>query len=461
MTKKLTHNFNHKRVCVFGAARSGVGAMSLLRHHDIEVILVDEKPAMEFRSLIRRLNRQFVTFYFNNFTADVLDNCDALVVSPGIPLEHWLNQEAINRHIPIYSEVELASYFARSPICAITGTNGKTTTTTLVGQMLTDAGKNAVVSGNIGRAFSDGVLASQDTSRDTVLVTEVSSFQLEIIENFHPHVATILNFSRAHEDRYPEMRDYIEAKMKITYNQTADDHLILNADDPHCVRVAEESNARIWWFSMEKKVEDGAYVKGDHIYLAEDGKVTQFCSVHDVPIPGRHNIQNTLAALLLGLRMGASQDSLLRTLSKFKGVEHRCENVGTSKLGVKYVNDSKATNIDSLEKALLSYEQPIVLIAGGTDRNTQFDRLNSLIRQKVKKIVVIGESTPKIIKHWGCIVETLPAKDIEEAVKIAAGVAEKGDIVLLSPACASWDQFKDYEERGAAFKRYVRPILEA
>jgi UDP-N-acetylmuramoylalanine--D-glutamate ligase len=460
MTKKFQHNFNHKRVCVFGAARSGVGAMSLLRHHDIEVVLVDEKPAMEFRSLIRRLNRQFVTFYFNQFGPDVLDNCDAMVVSPGIPLEHWLNQEAINRHIPIYSEVELASYFARSPICAITGTNGKTTTTTLVGQMLMDAGKNAVVSGNIGRAFSDGVLASQDISRDTVLVTEVSSFQLELIDNFHPHVAAILNFSRAHEDRYPDFRDYIEAKMKITQNQTAEDHLILNADDEHCVRIAEETDAQVWWFSLKKKVENGAYVKGDHIYLAEDGKVTQFCSIHDVPIPGMHNIQNTLAALLLGSRMGASLESLLRTLSKFKGVEHRNELVGTSKKGVRYVNDSKATNIDSLEKALLSYKNPIVLIAGGSDRNTQFDKLNHLIRQMVKKIVVIGESKPKIIKSWGSIVETIPAKDIEEAVKIAAGVAESGDIVLLSPACASWDQFKSYEERGAAFKRFVRPILE-
>ena len=212
---------------------------------------------------------------------------------------------------------------------------------------------------------------------------------------------------------------------------------------------------------MEKKVEQGAYIKGEEIYLAEDGKVTQFCSVHDVPIPGRHNIQNTLAALILGRRMGATIENLTKTLKKFKGVEHRCEPVGTSKNGVQYVNDSKATNVDSLEKALLAYEKPIILIAGGKDRDTQFDRVNSLIREKVKKLVVLGEAKPKILKNWGSLVETHEAGDIEEAVKVAAGIAEEGDIVLLSPACASWDQFSSYEDRGMAFKKFVRNVLEA
>lgn len=461
MTSSMQHNFPYHRVCVFGAARSGVGAMALLRHHGVEVVLVDEKPAMEFRSLIRRLKRLYVTSYFGKFDETVLDHCEALVVSPGIPLEHWLNQAALNRHMPIISEVELASYFAGSPICAITGTNGKTTTTTLVGQMLTDAGKNAVVSGNIGRAFSDGVLASQDESRDTVLVTEVSSFQLEVIEMFHPHVGAILNITRDHEDRYPDMRDYVDAKYKITLNQTEEDHLILNADDPLCVRAAEDSDAEIWWFSMKRKVHQGAYVDKDTLYLVEDGEKIEICKVDEVPLPGRHNIENTLAALILGRRMGAPIDSLQRTLRKFKGVEHRIEYVGKSKTGVMYYNDSKATNIDSLEKALLSFEQPVVLVAGGRPRNNSFDRLNSLIRDKVKKLILIGESTPMIKKSWGSLVETVEAKDMEEAVTLAAGSAAQGDIVLLSPACASWDMFKDYEDRGRAFKRSVRAVIEA
>ncbi|MDK2970785.1 MAG: UDP-N-acetylmuramoylalanine--D-glutamate ligase [Candidatus Sumerlaeota bacterium] len=461
MTGSKQHDFPYRRVCVFGAARSGVGAMALLRHHGIEVVLVDEKPAMEFRSLIRRLRRQFVTSHFGKFDESVLDHCDALVVSPGIPLEHWLNQTAVNRHIPIISEVELAFYFAGSPICAITGTNGKTTTTTLVGQMLTDAGKNAVVSGNIGRAFSDGVLASQDDSRDTVLVTEVSSFQLEIIESFHPHVGAILNLSRAHEDRYPDMRDYVDAKYKLFLNMEEDDHIVLNADDPFCVKAAEETDATPWWFSMKKKVSQGAYVEKDHIFLVEDGQKIPVCAVADVPLPGSHNIENTLAALVMGRRMGAPVDSLVRTLGKFKGVEHRIEYVGKSKTGVSYYNDSKATNIDSLEKALMSFQKPVVLVAGGRQRNASFDRLNGLVRDKVKRLVVIGESAPLIIKSWGTLVETVQAKDMEEAVKLASANTGDGDIVLLSPACASWDMFKDYEERGRTFKRHVRDVLDA
>lgn len=456
MTRTEKHQFPYSRVCVFGAARSGVGAMGLLRHHGIEVVLCDEKEAKEFRSLIRRLRRAHVTYYFGKFDETVLDHCEALVISPGIPMEHWLGQAAINRHLPIISEVELASYFTDTSICAITGTNGKTTTTSLVGQMLTDAGKNAVVSGNIGKAFSEGVLGSLDTSRDTVLVTEVSSFQLEGIDNFHPHVAAILNITRDHEDRYPDMRDYVDAKMRITYNQTEDDHLILNADDPLCVKAAEDTEAQVWWFSMSKKVSQGAYVQDDQIFLVEDGERLPVCSVKDVPLPGRHNVENTLAALLLGRRMGAPLDSLLRTLAKFKGVEHRIEFVGKSRKGVQYYNDSKATNIDSLEKALLSFDKKVVLVAGGRPRNNSFDRLNSLIRSKVKKLVLIGESAPLIKKTWGPLVETLEAKDMKEAVKLATEEAEDGDIVLLSPACASWDMFADFEERGRVFKASAR-----
>ncbi|MCB2154377.1 UDP-N-acetylmuramoyl-L-alanine--D-glutamate ligase [bacterium] len=460
MTSTKNHDFPHQRVCVLGAARSGVGAMSLLRHHGIEVVLVDERPAMEFRSLIRRLHRALVTYHFGNVTEDVLNGCDALVISPGVPLEHWLNQAAMDRGLETISEVELASYFAGSPICAITGTNGKTTTTTLVGQMMTDAGKNAVVSGNIGRAFSDGVLASQDTTRDTVLVTEVSSFQLESIERFHPHVAAILNISRDHEDRYPDMRDYIEAKYRITENQEEGDHLILNYDDPLCRKAAEETYANVWWFSMKERVEQGAYLDGDTIFLVEDGLKVPVCVLEDVPIPGMHNVENTLAALILGRRMGASLDSLLATLRKFKGVEHRIEFVGASPRGVLFYNDSKATNVDSLEKALLSFDKPVVLVAGGQHRNANYDRLTQLVRDRVKALVLLGEAAPLMQKQWSGLVETKVVKDMEEAVKQADSFANEGDVVLLSPACASWDMYKDYEERGRIYKRHVRQVIE-
>ncbi|MCC6546518.1 UDP-N-acetylmuramoyl-L-alanine--D-glutamate ligase [Candidatus Sumerlaeota bacterium] len=451
--------FPYSRVCVFGAARSGVGAMHLLRHHNIEVTLVDERPAMEFRSLIRRLRRSYVTAHFGPIKEDVLRGCQAIVLSPGISLTHPLVQQAMDRDLPIISEVELASYFACAPIVAITGTNGKTTTTTLTGQMVTDAGINAVVSGNIGRAFSDAVLSSQDESRRTVLVTEVSSFQLESIEEFHPHVAVILNITRDHMDRYANMRDYIEAKYRVTLNQTGDDFLVLNADDPLTMKCAEESSAQILTFSMTKEVEEGAFVADGRIYLKEDGKVTPFCNVEDIPIPGAHNVQNTLAALVMCRALGINADSLRKTLLKFKGVEHRIEFVERSKTGVVYYNDSKATNVDSLEKALLSFKKPVILIAGGKDKQSAYDRLNSLIKERVKTLILLGEAKPLIKKAWGSLVETKEAATMEEAVKIAAGASRTGDVVLLSPACSSFDMYKDYEDRGRTFKRCVRNQL--
>lgn len=451
--------FPFRRVCVFGAARSGVGAMHLLRHHNVEVTLVDERPAMEFRSLIRRLRRLYVTAHFGPIKDDVMRGCEAIIVSPGIPLEHPLIGQAIERDLPVISEVELASYFAHAPIVAITGTNGKTTTTILTGQMLTDSGVNAVVAGNIGRAFSDAVLSSQDETRDTKLVTEVSSFQLEAIEDFHPHIAAILNISRDHMDRYPSMREYVEAKFRITLNQTEDDYLILNADDPICMKAAEESCAQVYTFSMKKEVEQGAYMQDGKIFLKEDGEAVYFCTTNDVPMPGRHNIENTLASLVMNRCLGVSTESLQKTLSRFRGVEHRIEFVAASKEGISYYNDSKATNVDSLEKALLSFDRPVVLVAGGRDKQSAYDRLNALVKERVKALVLIGEAKDLIKKHWGGLVETRDAGSMDEAVKIAAGLAGEGDVVLLSPACTSFDMFKDYEERGRAFKRCVRAHL--
>lgn len=451
--------FPYSRVCIFGAARSGVGAMHLLRHHNVEVTLVDERPAMEFRSLIRRLRRLYVTSYFGPVKDDVLRGCQALILSPGIPSTHKLVQEAMDRGLTIISEVELASFFARAPIVAITGTNGKTTTTTLCGQMVTDAGINAVVSGNIGRAFSDAVLSSQDESRKTVLVTEVSSFQLETIEEFQPHVAAILNITRDHMDRYSSMRDYIEAKFRITLNQEENDFLVLNEDDPIVMKVAEETNAQIRTFSLVHEVEEGAFVREGRIYLKENGEEIPFCNIDDIPMPGSHNIQNTLASLVMCRALDISAESLLKTLGRFKGVEHRIEFVAASPDGVRYYNDSKATNVDSLEKALLSFDKPVILVAGGRDKHSAYERLNSLVKERVKALILIGEARDIIRKAWGHLTETREANSMEEAVKIASGMARSGDIVLLSPACASFDMFKDYEDRGRVFKRCVRNQL--
>ncbi len=453
-------NFPFRRVCVFGAARSGVAAMHLLRHHNIEVVLVDEKPAKEFRSLIRRIRRLFVTAHFGCLNESMLRGCEAIILSSGIRPDHPFVLKALDRDLPVISEVELAYFFARSPIVAITGTNGKTTTTILAGQMIADSGANAIVSGNIGRAFSDGVLSSQDETRETVLVTEVSSFQLESIESFRPKVAAILNVTRDHMDRYASMRDYIEAKFQITKNQTEEDFLILNQDDPIVMKVAEESEAQVYTFSMSgKPVEQGAFVEGDKVYLKEDGEILPVCNLSEIPLPGRHNIENTLAAMVMARRVGVTAESIRNTLRRFKGVEHRIEFVASTKEDVRFYNDSKATNVDSLEKALLSFDRPIILVAGGRDKASAYDRLNHLVKERVRALVLIGEATPVIKKHWGRLVPTREAATMDEAVKVAAGLAQPHDVVLLSPACSSFDMYKDFEERGCAFKRSVRSFL--
>ncbi len=452
--------FPFRRVCVFGAARSGVAAMHLLRHHNIDVVLVDEKPAKEFRSLIRRIRRLFVTAHFGSLNESMLRGCEAICLSPGIRPDHPFVLKALERDIPVLSEVELAYYFSRSPIVAITGTNGKTTTTILTGQMVANAGVNAVVSGNIGRAFSDGVLSTQDETRDTVLVTEVSSFQLESIESFRPKVAAILNVTRDHMDRYSSMRDYIEAKFQITRNQTKDDFLVLNQDDPIVMKVAEETEAQVYTFSMSgKPVQQGAFVEGDRVYLKEQGELIPVCNLSEIPLPGRHNVENTLASMVMARRVGISVDSIRQTLRRFKGVEHRIEFVASTKEDVKFYNDSKATNVDSLEKALLAFDRPIVLVAGGRDKSSAYDRLNHLVKERVRALVLIGEAAPTIKKHWGKLVPTREAANMDEAVKMAAGLAQPHDVVLLSPACSSFDMFKDFEDRGCAFKRSVRSFL--
>lgn len=456
------HSFPYPYVLVFGAARSGVGAAHLLRHYGIGVTVVDEKPAKEFRSLIRRFKRLGVTWYFGGWDKKAFEQVRAVVVSPGIPLDHPLIKMARSYHLPVISEVELASYFSDTKIIAITGTNGKTTATTVTGQILTDSGFSAIVSGNIGRAFSDAVLSSvQDIQPEPrVLVTEISSFQLESIQRFRPHGAALLNISRDHLDRYPSMREYIEAKYRITQNQGPGDFLVMNADDPFCVKLAEQSRARAYYFSTTQSVEQGAYVAAGTLYLREDGETVPVCDVSDVPMPGLHNVENVLASLILCRRLGVEPEQMVKSLRKFKGVEHRIEYVG-ERDGVTFWNDSKATNVDSLEKALLAFDKPIVLLAGGRDKKAAYDRLSQLVRSKVKTLVLMGEAADLMYAAWGQLVPTVQVKNMEDAVSLAANNAVSGDVVLLSPACSSFDMFKDYEERGRFFKRCVRAILDA
>lgn len=473
----MKHTFPYPHVLVFGAAKSGVGASNLLRHHGIGVTMVDERQPKDFRSLIRMLKRQGITWYFGPWDQKVFEHVRAVVTSPGIPPTHPLLRQAGRMGMPILSEVELASYFTDAPILAITGTNGKTTTTTICGDIMSEARHHTIVSGNIGFAFSNGVLSSnlEEARGPRVLVTEVSSFQLEAIKRFRPHVAALLNFSQDHLDRYPSMREYIEAKYRITLNQDSRDYLILNQDDPFCMKLAERTRAQVFTFSMNREVEQGAYLKDGVIYLREGKTTIPVCDRNDIPIPGDHNVENVLASFAACRRLGVQVPTLVSALRKCKGVEHRTEKV-VEKNNIIYYNDSKATNLDSLEKALQSFSRPIVLIAGGRDKKSDYSRLNALVSQKVKALVLIGEAAPLIEQAWSKIVPTKHIKfatqkdgkqleDVEkiklmtEVVKTAQSLSAPGDIVLLSPACSSYDQFDNFEERGSVYKRCVREVV--
>lgn len=456
------HNFPFPHVLVFGAAKSGVGAAHLLRHYNIGVTVVDEKAAKEFRSLIRRFKRLGVTWYFGGWDKSAFENVRAVVVSPGIRLDHPLIKMARSLNLPILSEVELAYYFTPAPVVAIAGTLGKTTTTILASHLLSSVGFNAIVSGNIGRAFSDGVLSSLQEVQPgaRVLVTEVSTFQLESIQRFRPHIAALLNLSRAHQDRYPNMRDYIEATYRITLNQTPADFLIVNHDDPFSMKLAERTRAQVYSFSAKGDVSQGAFADGGTLYLREGGVSIPVFNTSEFPMPGRHNVENVLATLIIGRRLGLAVDHMAEAMRKFKGVEHRIEYVG-ERDGVSFWNDSKATTVDCLEKALMSFERPIVLLAGGRDRKSAYDRLNPLIKDRVKHLILFGEAAELIHGAWGSMVSATRVKTMEEAVKNAVNQANPGDIVLLSPACASFDMFKDYEDRGRQFKRYVRNWIDS
>jgi UDP-N-acetylmuramoylalanine--D-glutamate ligase len=325
--------------------------------------------------------------------------------------------------------------------------------------MVANAGYNAVVSGNIGYAFSDGVLSSQDQSRKTILVTEVSSFQLDSIESFHPHIAVLLNITRDHMDRYASMADYTASKYRITENQTESDYLILNADDPVVAKLAEETQAQVRWISTQREVSEGAFMVDGKIYLREGGESIYFCEAKDIPIPGLHNVQNTLASLASCRALGIERESLLRSVVKFGGVAHRIEPVYRAPNGVRFFNDSKATNVDSLEKALDSFTEPLILVAGGRDKHSAYERLNSLIKDRVKHLILIGEAAPLIRKAWGNLVPTVDASSMDEAVRIAWKHSVPNDTILLSPACSSFDMFKNFEDRGEAFKRSVRSLF--
>lgn len=447
-----------KRFAVIGGARSGLAVALLLKEHRAEVFLSELAPEEKMPAVRAELEAHGIPFEFGAHSLRVFD-AETLVLSPGVLSDAPVVREAHARGHGVVSELEVASWFCRGPVVAITGTNGKTTATTLTGRLLFDAGVPAVVAGNIGTAFSEVVTGMPPGG---TAVVEVSSFQLDHIRTFRPKVAILLNITPDHLDRYEHsFEKYIASKCRIFENQGSGDVLIYNEDD-EVTRTRVASGAapglRLLPFSLQGRVAEGAWIENGCLVTVLKGRRTEILPAENVAIPGLHNLSNAMAATLAGQVMGISGPSIRRTLEEFRGVEHRLESVRTVN-GVHFVNDSKATNVESVWYALQSFVSPIVLLLGGRDKGNDYSRLQALVRDHCRVIIAIGESAGKVRESFEHLVPVHVATTMEDAVRKGARYAHPGDTVLLSPACASFDWFEDYEHRGRVFKSVVSNLV--
>ncbi len=451
MDINLLHN---KKVSVIGAARSGVAVAKLLKSHNVNVFVSDSAVADKLQSSISGLQSEKIEYEVGKHSNRVYE-CELMVISPGVPCNAPVVLEALKRNIKVVSELEVGSWFCRAPIVAITGSNGKTTTTTLTGRILSDAKKKHVVAGNIGTAFSSVVMELAETD---VAVLEVSSFQLDYIDKFRPKISVLLNITPDHMDRYDHsMEKYAASKARVFKNQRDDDMLIYNIDDEWTNKIIHQAQCQKIGLSMQKKLSEGAFVEDSKLITSISGIRTEIIDIDQIFIKGIHNLYNSMAAVLVGQLLGVDATNIQSTLKTFEGVEHRLEFV--RKLNeVSYYNDSKATNVDSVWFALQSFKEPIVLFLGGRDKGNDYSRLTELVRKQVKAIVAIGESADIVEQSFKGTTVITKASSMEEAVDIARFLAQPGDVVLLSPACASFDWFKNYEHRGEVFKQLVNKL---
>jgi UDP-N-acetylmuramoylalanine--D-glutamate ligase len=447
-----------KRVLVVGLGKSGVASALFLKAHGARVTVSDTKSGDELRNEIPSLLDHGITVETGGHGERTFRGQDLIVVSPGVPVDAPLLVQARAMGEAVIGEIELAARFLRGPIVAITGSNGKTTTTSLTGEILTAGGLQTLVGGNIG---TPAISLAERAKPETVIVLEVSSFQLETIQTFRPKIAVVLNVTPDHLDRHRTFEAYVDAKARIFENQRSDDFAVLNEDDPTCVSMAARTRAQVFWFSRQKEVKQGAWVREGKI-LFRDGSSSQknqqrdIMLVSEIPLKGAHNLENVLAAVCAGALMGCAPEKIRQAVRDFKAVEHRLEFVATIR-GVDYYNDSKATNVDATIKALESFPANIHLILGGKDKGSDYSVLNDLLRQRVKRVYTIGAAAGKIESQIKGV-EVVHADTLENALRKANAVAEAGDVVLLAPACASFDQFKNYEQRGQVFKEIVRGL---
>ena len=448
--------FANKKALVLGAGISGLSVAKILKQLGADVIVSDSKPIEKFDHDFAELKAAKIGLALGNQNEQLLDGIDYLVVSPGISIYIPLVAAAQSRGICVMSEVEVAYRISEAPMMAITGTNGKTTTTTLVGEMLKTTGRQVGVGGNIGASLSEQAL---DIKADGFIVAEISSFQLEGASRFHPHIAAILNLTPDHLDRHRSMEIYQQMKERIFARQQANDYIILNYDDAAVREMAKRAPGKVVYFSRQQRLDSGFYVKDAKIRATLDGHSIDICAVEDIKIKGGHNVENALAACAVCYFAGVRPAAMAEVLKTFPGVEHRIEPVADLK-GVAYYNDSKATNPESSIKALEAFDGHIILIAGGRDKNTDLTEFMKLAKERVEHMILLGEAQQRFAEAAALqgVKNIHMAASFDEAVKLAYTLAQPPQVVLLSPACASYDMFDNYEERGRVFKDLVRRL---
>ncbi len=449
-----------KMVLVLGFGQSGQSAARLLLDLGANVTIVEEQSTPELLSTAEAFSQRGAKIVFGGEYQETKEVPELLVVSPGVSKDHALVQQLVHRKIPVIGELELASWFIHDPVIAVTGTNGKSTTVRLIGEMLQQSGKHIFVGGNLGIPLCEAIQRPINTSKENVydyVVVEVSSFQLETIHHFHPWIAVLLNITPDHLDRHKTEEQYVSAKRRIFENQTSTDWSLVNADDPLVQSCVVSTGGSRMTFSRHHPVESGAFVANREVRAIVGGREYHLFDDSQVPLRGGHNVENVLAAIGVSLLCGCSQESIGEALQQYSPVEHVLEPVREWR-GITFINDSKGTNVDATIKAIQSFQEPLVLILGGQDKGGDFSQLTGYLQKQTRGVIVIGEASNTIAESLGGSVSLTRAETLEAAVKEAARIAEAGDVVLFSPSCASFDMFRNYRHRGMEFKRIVTEL---
>ena len=453
-------NLNKKNVLVVGCGISGIGSTKLLEKVGANPILFDENKKVDPDAVRERFGEETkAEIVIGELPKEMEMGIDIVVLSPGVPSDTAFADSFRNRNIPVIGEIELAYLCAKGQILAITGTNGKTTTTALCGKIVEEYFTSSFIVGNIGNPYTDAALQMME---ETVTVAEISSFQLETIEKFHPKVSAILNITEDHLDRHHTMENYVLTKQNITKNQTAEDICVLNYEDPYTAEFMGKCPAKVVCFSSARKLENGYYLEGENIVYAQNGEEAVLMNIHEMKLLGIHNVENVMAAIAITEGFGIPREHILKVVKQFSAVEHRIEYVTTVN-DVDYYNDSKGTNPDAAIKAVQAMNRPTIVIGGGYDKDSKYDEWIESFGDKVRWLILLGQTRERIeqcAKKHG-FANVILVDSLEEAVAESYKKANPGEAVLLSPACASWGMFPNYEVRGKMFKEFVHKLKES